>query len=125
MTTEDTVRPPNTTAGTDYGKTLASVLYPDEYAVNLNGTSPTSGNNDPEFFLSYEVDGPSYFGGRAPNDDVVDLELPVLFSNTLFKLGVVKTDDGEENNCLSAMNIPTHDPAKLTGTTFPYLAAAR
>jgi len=120
--TEDAVRPPSTSAGTDYGMTLAGLLYPDEYVVNLNGISPTAANADPEFFLSYEADGPTYFGGRAPNDDVIDLELPVLFGNTLYKLGVVKNDDGEENNCLTSQNIAGgEDASKKTTAVFPYL----
>jgi hypothetical protein len=119
--TEDYVRPPNASAGTDYGKTLASVLYPDEYLVNLSGSAPASTANDPELFLSAEVDGSSAFGGRAPNDDVIDLELPVLFGGTLHALGIVKGEDGEENNCLSSQNIASEDPSKLTTSTFPYL----
>ena len=115
------MRPPNKTAGTDYGATLTSILYPDEYLVNLNGTAPAATAPDPELFLSAEVDGSTAFGGRAPNDDVIDLELPVLFGNTLFALGIVKADDGEENNCLTSQNIPAEDPSKKTTAVFPYL----
>jgi hypothetical protein len=120
VTTEDALRPPNTTVGSDYGAFLAKVLYPDEYTVNLNGIAPTATNNDPEFFLSNEVDGSNYFGGRAPNDDVIDLELPVLFGGTLAALKL-QPEDNEENNCLSAQNIGTEDPSKKTTSTFPYL----
>ena len=122
--TEDYVRPPNPNAtggATDYGKTIASVVYPDEYLVNLSGGAPASGANDPEYFLSTEVDGSSAFGGRAPNDDVIALELPVLFGSTLHKLGIVPGEDNEENNCLSAQNT-TDDPSKKTTNSFPYLA---
>jgi hypothetical protein len=117
--TEDFVRPATST--TDYGALLSSVLYPDEYLVNLAGTAPTSSNNDPEFFLSTEVDGASYFGGRSPSDDVVGLELPVLFGHTLSKLGLI-AEDNEENDCLSAENI-SQAPSQAPSTTFPYLAS--
>jgi hypothetical protein len=118
IATEDALRP--ATATTDYGKALAGVLYPNEYLVNLNGAAPASGT----FFLSTEVSGGADFGGRAPNDDVIDLELGALFGNTLPALGLI-ADDHQENNCLSSQNIGTEDPAKKTTATFPYLAAAR
>ena len=113
--TEDALRPPSTSAGTDYGATLASVLAPDEYKVDL---SQTVGG-----FLGADLPGkvPGPFGGRNPNDDVVAVELGVLFGNTLSKLGIV-ADDGEENNCLSAQNISIAPSQKSTGT-FPYLPA--
>jgi hypothetical protein len=119
QTTEDALRPPK--GAIDYGAALASVLYPDEYLVNLAGsTTPPA---DGQFFLSAEV-APGSFGGRAPNDDVVDLELGALFGNTLSSLNII-ADDGEENDCLSSQNIPSEDAAKKTTSTFPYLAAAR
>jgi hypothetical protein len=126
IATEDALRAPNTVAGTDYGKTLASVLYPDEYTVILNGPAPSGA--DPYYFLS-EIADKGAFGGRAPNDDVIDLELGILFGNTLSALKVTP-DDQEENTCLSSQNIggygkAVEDPAKLTVATFPYLPAAR
>jgi hypothetical protein len=120
QTTEDALRPPK--GAIDYGAALASVLYPDEYLVNLAGSSMPPAV-DGQFFLSAEV-APGSFGGRAPNDDVVDLELGALFGKTLSALGII-ADDGEENNCLSSQNTPSEDPAKKTTSTFPYLAAAR
>jgi hypothetical protein len=107
---EDTLRPPNKTVGSDYGKTIASVLYPDEYTVDL---SQTTGS-----FLGYET--AKNFGGRNPNEDVVSLELSVLFGNTLSKLGL-QPDDGEENNCLSAENV-AQASSQATTSSFPYLA---
>jgi hypothetical protein len=118
--TEDALRPPK--GALDYGATLASVLYPDEYLVNLAGSS-TPPALDNQFFLSAEV-APGSFGGRAPNDDVIDLELGVLFGKTLSALNII-ADDGEANDCLSSQNTPSEDPAKKTTSTFPYLAAAR
>jgi hypothetical protein len=115
--TEDFVRP--TTSTTDYGKTIASVVYPDEYLVNLAGSAPSGA--DPYYFLSTEVTGGTAFGGRAPNDNVIDLELGVLFGGTLPALGLI-ADDKEENNCLSQQNVVA-DASKSTTSTFPYLPA--
>jgi Domain of unknown function (DUF4331) len=120
VATEDALRPPTTTL--DYGKTLASVLYPNEYLVNLSGGAPPAATG--QYFLSTELSGGTSFGGRAPNDDVVGLELAALFGNALSAVGVI-ADDHEENNCLSAQNISTHDPAKLSTSNFPYLPAPR
>jgi len=118
VATEDALRP--TTSTTDYGQALKGILYPDEYLVNLNGATPASGT----FFLSTEVSGGADFGGRAPNDDVIDLELGALFGNTLPALGLI-ADDHEENTCLSTQNTPPEAAGKKTTSTFPYLAAAR
>jgi hypothetical protein len=61
------------------------------------------------------------FGGRAPNDDVIGLELGVLFGNTIPALGLAP-DDNKENTCLSAQNIAGGENAsKKTTGTFPYL----
>lgn len=120
VATEDALRPPTTS--TDYGKTLASVLYPNAYLVNLNGGAPPALTG--QYFLSTELSGGSSFGGRAPNDDVVDLELGALFGADLVAAGVI-ADDHEENNCLSSQNIGTEDSAKKSTATFPYLPAPR
>ncbi|MBD5607159.1 MAG: DUF4331 family protein [Candidatus Eremiobacteraeota bacterium] len=124
--TEDALRPPNATAGTDYGATLASVLYPDEYTVNLAGGAPAGA--DPYYFLS-EIADKGAFGGRAPNDDVIYLELNALFGPLLSELGAIK-DDNEEDTCLMSQNLNPagqgkpggQNAKKLTSTTFPYLA---
>jgi hypothetical protein len=110
QTVEDVLRPPNAAIGSDYGKLLAAVLYPDEYAVDLSQTSQS--------FLGYEV--AKNFGGRNPNEDVVSLELSVLFGHTLPTLKL-QPEDNEENNCLSAQNVAQLPSQKTTGT-FPYLA---
>jgi hypothetical protein len=113
--TEDTLRP--ATVATDYGATLQSILYPNEYAVNLNDTSGKAA------YLGVETGGAtgSMFGGRDPNDDVVGISLGALFGNTLSSLHVL-ADDGEENNCISKENV-TQDPSQVKTTTFPYLAS--
>lgn len=115
--TEDLVRYGSTTpqASNDYGTIFQSVLYPNEYAVDL---SQTTGG-----FLSYELGGKlsngGKFGGRAPNDDVIGLELLALFGNGLSALGIAP-DDHRENNCLSAQNV-TQRPSQATSGAFPYL----
>jgi hypothetical protein len=124
--TEDAIRKPNAAKGTDYGAILASLLYPDEYTVNLNGPAPSGA--DPYYFLSDVADNGA-FGGRAPNDDVIYLELSALFGPLLSELGKGIPDDGEENTCLASQNIggqgkPGGQAAgKLSTATFPYLAA--
>jgi hypothetical protein len=107
---EDTLRPPNKTVGSDYGKVLGAVLYPDEYTVDLSKSAQS--------FLGYET--AKNFGGRNPNEDVVALELSALFGNTLSKLGL-QPEDNEENNCLSAQNVAQRPSQQTTGA-FPYLA---
>jgi hypothetical protein len=110
QTVEDVLRPPNAALGSDYGKFLAKVLYPDEYAVDVSKTTQS--------FLGYEVAG--NFGGRNPNEDVVGVELSVLFGHTLAVLKL-QPEDNEENNCLSAQNV-AQLPSQATTGTFPYLA---
>ncbi len=121
--TEDAIRYGGTPAsGPDYGVALQGILYPDEYAVNLNGGNPST-KTQGEYFLSNEVSGS--FGGRAPNDDVIDLELGILFGNSIPALGLAP-DDGKENTCLSSQNITApyvfggQDPRKTATGTFPY-----
>lgn len=112
----DALRPPNASLGTDYGKTLAAVLYPNVYIVNLAATGKAA-------YLGYETKGAtgggSTFGGRDISDDVVDISLGALFGNTLSKLGL-QPDDHEENNCLSAENV-VQAPSQAKTATFPYL----
>jgi hypothetical protein len=123
VTTENAIRPPKTSVGSNFGNVLAAVLYPDEYLVNLNGSAPSGA--DPYYFLSTEVSGGTAFGGRAPNDDVIALELGVLFGGTLPALGI-QPEDKEENNCLQTQNIASlSDPAKSSTSAFPYLPAPR
>jgi len=114
--TEDTLRPPNSSLGTDYGAALQSVLYPNEIAVNLGSTTNAS-------YLGVETGGATggTFGGRDLGDDVINISLGALFGNTLSKLGVQK-DDGEENACISQQNTPQRaSQAKIAA--FPYLSA--
>jgi hypothetical protein len=89
----------------------------------IKGTEDALRPPTAQYFLSAEL-SPTGFGGRAPNDDVIDLELGVLFGKTLSAVGVIP-DDMEENDCLSSQNLPTEAPAKLTTSTFPYLPNPR
>ena len=117
--TEDFVRygnPAGPSSGPDYGKVLQTVLYPDEYTVDL---SQSTGG-----FLGAESGGKlgGAFGGRNPNDDVIGLELVALFGNGLTLIGV--PDDNKENNCLNTQNLSSAPYAKQASTsTFPYLHA--
>jgi hypothetical protein len=112
----DALRPP--TASTDYGKVLASVLYPNEYTVDLSQTGGAA-------YLGNETGGAtsttkSTFGGRAVTDDVIDISLGAVFGKTLPTLGLVG-DDGEENNCLSSENL-AQAATQVPTAAFPYLA---
>ncbi len=120
VATENALRPP--TGTTNFGTALATVLYPDEYTVNLAGTAPTAATLG-ESFLSNELTNGAAFGGRAPNDNVIDLELAALFGNALVKVPVPGLgEDNEENNCLSSQNITGGLPAGKQSTgAFPYL----
>ena len=124
VATENALRPPNAAKGTNYGTTLKSVLYPDEYTVNLAGATPSGA--DPYYFLS-EIADPGAFGGRAPNDDVIYLELNTLFGPLLSELHAA-TDDNEEDRCLMSQNIGGvgvpggQNTGKLATAKFPYLA---
>lgn len=125
-TTEDAVRYGGTPAsGPDYGKALQGILYPDEYTVNLSGGNPTK-TTQGEYLLSTETSNGADFGGRAPNDDVIDLELGILFGNTIPALGLAPTDDLKENTCLSSQNIAApyvygmQNARKTATPSFPY-----
>ncbi len=112
----DALRPPK--GGADYGKVLASVLYPNEITVDLSQTGGAA-------YLGNETGGAtsatkSTFGGRAVTDDVIDISLGAVFGKTLPTLGLV-ADDGQENICLTAQNI-AQKPTQVPTAAFPYLA---
>ncbi len=96
---------------------ITTVLYPNEYTVNLASTATNAG------YLGAETNGAvgTTFGGRAITDDVIGTSLAVVFGNALVGLGV--PDDGKENNCLSKQNV-TINTSQQPGTTFPYFASA-
>jgi hypothetical protein len=94
---------------------LGSILYPDEYAVDLSQSGKAS-------YLGVETGGATggKFGGRDLADNVIDISLGAVFGNTLSALGVVP-DDGQENNCLTSQHVTQKSSQANTGT-FPYLS---
>jgi len=111
----DTFRRPNVALGSDYGKALASLLYPNEYLVDLSQAGSAS-------YLGVETGGKtgSTFGGRDLADNVVDTTVGSVFGNTLVTLGI-QPEDNEENHCLSTQNVAQR-PSQERGPAFPYLA---
>jgi hypothetical protein len=98
----------------NYGATVASILYPDEFAVDLSQSGKAA-------YLGVETGGATggKFGGRALTDDVIDISLGAVFGNTLSALGLLP-DDAKENNCLTKQNV-TQSSSQYQ-TAFPYLA---
>ena len=63
--------------------------------------------------------GRSKFGGRALNDDVVDLDLGVVFGNTIAKAtGNASFEDNKESPCLTTDNV---GPQNANNGPFPYV----
>ena len=115
--TEDFVRYGSATgpaSGPDYGPIIQSIVYPDEYLVDL---SQSTGG-----FLGTEL--AKNFGGRAPNDDVIATELAVLFGTGLSDNVPGVNPDGKANNCLDTQNLGV-DVAQQSGPVFPYLPIPR
>jgi hypothetical protein len=111
----DTFRVPAGSA--DYGKTIASVLYPNWITADLSQTGGAA-------YLGNETGGAtsathSTFGGRAVTDDVIDISLGVVFGNTLSTLGLLP-DDHQENNCLTTDHVAMNASQAPTAV-FPYL----
>ena len=118
QTFTDALRPPNASVGSDYGKALASVLYPNWITADVSQSGGAA-------YLGNETGGAtsatkSTFGGRAVTDDVIAISLGAVFGATLPAIKV-QPEDKEENNCLSADNTPQR-VSQTPGTTFPYLA---
>ena len=115
--TENALRPPNAALGTNYGNALASILYPNEYAVDLSNVT------DKASYLGVETGGATggKFGGRDLADDVVGISLGALFGGTLPALGV-QPEDHEENGCIATENL-AQNASQAKSTTFPYLAS--
>jgi hypothetical protein len=95
--------------------TLQAVLYPNVMKADLSQNLTTAS------YLGYETGGAtgSKWGGRALDDDVIDISLGALFGNTLSALGLIP-DDHKEVPCLTTDNVP-YD--KSNTTTFPYIQA--
>jgi Domain of unknown function (DUF4331) len=95
-------------------KTLQAILYPNEMKLDLSQNTTTAA------YLGVESGGAtgSKFGGRALNDDIIDLSLGAIFGNTLVYLGVA--DDGKEAPCLTTDNVGY---SSTTRTSFPFVQA--
>jgi len=96
-------------------QTLQAVLYPNVMKVDLSQNTTTAS------YLGYETGGAtgSKFGGRALNDDIIDISLGAIFGNTLSALGLIP-DDHKEVPCLTTDNV-AYD--KSNTKTFPYVQA--
>jgi hypothetical protein len=94
---------------------LQAVLYPNVMKADL------SQNVTNASYLGYETGGAtgSKFGGRALDDNIVDISLGALFGNTISALGLAP-DDHKEAPCLTTDNVP-YD--KHNTNTFPYVQA--
>ncbi len=95
--------------------TLQAILYPNVMKADLSQDVTTAS------YLGYETGGAtgSKWGGRALDDDVVDISLGALFGNTLSALGLIP-DDHKEVPCLTTDNV-AYD--KSNTDTFPYVQA--
>ena len=98
-----------------WADTLQAVLYPNVMKSDL------SQNTTKAAYLGYETGGAtgSKFGGRALDDDVIDISLGAIFGNTLSALGLIP-DDHKEVPCLTTDNV-AYD--KSNTSTFPYIQA--
>ncbi|HEY8315138.1 MAG TPA: DUF4331 family protein [Candidatus Baltobacteraceae bacterium] len=92
---------------------LQQILGPDELLFDISAPDTKAA------YLGVESGGAtgSKFGGRALNDDVIDLDLGAVFGNTLALLKVVP-DDHKESPCLTTDNV-AYDKANTA--TFPYV----
>jgi Domain of unknown function (DUF4331) len=96
-------------------QTLQAVLYPNVMKADLSQATTKAS------YLGYETGGAtgSKFGGRALDDDIIDISLGAIFGNTLSALGLV-ADDGKEAPCLTTDNV-AYD--KSNTKSFPYIQA--
>jgi hypothetical protein len=92
---------------------LAAVLYPNVMKADLSQNLTTAS------YLGYETGGAtgSKWGGRALDDDVIDISLGAIFGNTVSALGLAP-DDHKEAPCLTTDNV---DYDKSNTATFPYV----
>ena len=98
---------------TKTAKVLQAVLYPNVMKADLSQNVTTAS------YLGYESGGAtgSKFGGRALDDNIVDISLGALFGNTISALGLAP-DDHKEVPCLTTDNVP-YD--KSNTNKFPYV----
>jgi Domain of unknown function (DUF4331) len=100
----------------DYATTIQSVLIPDEIAVDLSQSTTKAA------YLGVETKGAtgSAYGGRALTDDVIDIDLGVIFGTTLSDLGLL-TPDGKQSPCLTTDNVAVDPGLKHFTTVFPFV----
>ncbi len=108
-------------AGRDdaHANALAGLLTPDVMQIDLSKPAPAS-------YLGIETGGftGGTFGGRALQDDVVDISLGAIFGETLSALKVVPAADGKAILTLTTDNVG--DGAKnYTPNAFPYMGAPK
>jgi hypothetical protein len=74
-------------------------------------------------YLGVETNGAtgSRFGGRALQDDVVDITLGVIFGNTISSLGLAPND----NMAIPTLTSDNVGPSNNRQGAFPYLAPPR
>ncbi len=94
---------------------LQAVLYPNVMKADLSQNLTTAS------YLGYETGGAtgSKWGGRALDDDIIDISLGAIFGNTVSALGLAP-DDHKEAPCLTTDNV-AYD--KSNTKTFPYIQA--
>jgi hypothetical protein len=96
---------------------IRSILVPDMMIADLSQNLTTAS------YLGSETNGftGSRFGGRALQDDTVDITLGIVFGDTIPKLGLAP-DDRLEIPTLTSDNV---GPSNNRIGTFPYLAPPR
>ena len=96
---------------------IRAVLVPDMLVADLAQDVTTAS------YLGAETNGAtgSRFGGRALQDDVVDISLGIVFGTTVSALGLAPAD-GLEIPTLTSDNVP---PSANRQAAFPYLAPPR
>ena len=97
---------------------VTAVTIPDVLKANLASKSPKAA------YLGVETGGftGSTFGGRALNDDVIDLSLGIVFGGTIPALGLAP-DDGKELAQFTSDNVDAG--GKHFRSDFPYLGDPR
>lgn len=98
-----------------WADTLQAILYPNVMKADLSQDTTKAS------YLGYETGGAtgSKWGGRALDDDIIDISLGAIFGNTLSALGLIP-DDHKEAPCLTTDNV-AYD--KSNTATFPYIQA--
>jgi hypothetical protein len=96
---------------------IVAVLVPDVMIADLSQRGPAA-------YLGVETGGATggTFGGRKLTDDVIDIDLGVVFGNTISALGLAP-DDGQAKPQFATDNVGPE--AKHFKSVFPYLGSPR